>query len=104
MRDFTTLKVWQAAHQLALDTYRVTQNFPREELYGITNQIRRASVSVPANLAEGFSREGDRERAHFVNIAIGSMGEVQYFLLLSRDLGFLANPQFDKLRTQAQEV
>ena len=89
MRDFKTLNVWQHAHQLALDAYRATQDFPREERYGLTDQIRRASVSIPSNIAEGCGREGDAELRRFLYIAMGSASEVEYQLLLARDLGYL---------------
>ncbi|GAF90359.1 unnamed protein product, partial [marine sediment metagenome] len=86
------------------EVYRATANFPREELYGITSQIRRCAASVAANLAEGRCRRGDREFGRFVSIALGSASETEYFLLLSRDLGFIDAARYDKLAQQAVEV
>ena len=86
MRDFHELTVWQKAHQLTLAAYQITAAFPREELYGLTSQLRRCSASIPANLAEGCGRNGDAEFAHFCSIAMGSASELEYHLLLARDL------------------
>lgn len=86
MKDFHELKVWQKAHQLTLAVYRITTGFPRAELYGLTSQLRRASSSVPANLAEGCGRNGDAEFARFCSIAMGSASELEYHLLLAREL------------------
>ena len=97
MQDFRSLKVWQKAHELTLDIYKSTHAFPREEAYGLTAQMRRASASVAANLAEGCCRQGDVEFGRFVQIAIGSISELDYHLLLARDLGYLAEPDHDRL-------
>lgn len=86
MKDFHELKVWHKAHQLALAVYRLTASFPREELYGLTSQLRRSSSSIPANLAEGCGRNGDAELARFCSIAAGSASELEYQLLLAKDL------------------
>jgi four helix bundle protein len=86
MKDFHGLKVWQKAHQLTLAVYRITANFPREEQYGLTSQMRRCSSSIPANLAEGCGRNGDAEFARFCSIALGSASELEYHLLLAKDL------------------
>ena len=96
MQDFRKLKVWQKAHELTLEIYRSTQKFPREELYGLTSQMRRAAASIGANLAEGCCRHGDVEFGRFIQIALGSISEVDYHLLLARDLGFLADKQYAK--------
>lgn len=85
MKDFHELKVWQKAHQLTLAVYQVTAAFPREELYGLTSQLRRCSSSTPANLAEGCGRDGDAEFARFCSIAMGSASELEYHLLLAKD-------------------
>lgn len=90
MGDFRKLKVWQEAHQLVLAIYRVTADFPSAEAYGLTSQLRRAAASIPANLAEGSGRRGDAEFARFCRIALGSASEVQYHLLLARDLDYLS--------------
>jgi four helix bundle protein len=104
MGDYRKLEVWQRAHRLTLDIYRVTQQFPKEELYGLTGQLRRSSSSIPANLAEGCGRNGDAELARFVDIALGSVNELDYHLMLSRDLGYLQTSQFEFLTAEAQGV
>src|SRR6266545_6431941 len=97
MKDFHELKVWQKAHQLTLAVYRVTAGFPREELYGLTSQLRRACSSVAANLAEGCGRQGDAEFARFCSIAMGSASEVEYHLLLAKDLKLLTPADYETL-------
>lgn len=89
------LAVWKAAHQFTIDVYTMTRTFPREERYGLVAQLRRASVGIPTNLAEGAARRSRREFAHFVSIARGSASEVGYLLLLSRDLGYLSFEQHE---------
>jgi four helix bundle protein len=89
MKDFHELQVWQKAHQLTLAIYRVTASFPREELFGLTSQLRRACSSIPANLAEGCGRTGDAEFCRFCSIAMGSPSELEYHLLLGKDLGHI---------------
>ena len=91
MRDFRQIKAWEKAHSLTLAIYKTTGQFPREELYGLTSQIRRASASIPANIAEGFGRGGNVELARFLQIGIGSAYEVEYHALLARDLGFIGD-------------
>jgi four helix bundle protein len=78
MKDFRTLTVWQKAHQLTLAVYKATRGFPKEEMYGLTSQVRRASSSIPANIAEGCGRDGDAELARFFQIAMGSASELEY--------------------------
>ncbi len=87
-RKFTDLIVWQKAHQFVLAIYKMTQNFPREEVYGLTSQFRRAAVSIPANIAEGFRKKGKKDKAKFFNIAEGSLEECKYYLILTKDLGY----------------
>ena len=89
MRDFKRLKVWEKAHQLTVEVYGATKTFPREELYGLTSQIRRASTSVPTNIAEGCGRTGERELARFLQISMGSASELEYQFLLAYDLKHL---------------
>ena len=98
MKDFKELRVWSDAHQLTLQLYKETRSFPREELYGITSQIRRAAASIPANIAEGCGRRSDGEFSRFLQIARGSASELEYHLLLSRDLGILTQADFEKLQ------
>ncbi len=89
MKDFRDLQVWQCAHDITLAVYRCTRNFPREETYGMSSQLRRCSSSVAANIAEGCGRSGNPEFGRFLAIAMGSASELEYFLLLARDLGYL---------------
>ncbi|MEM6288553.1 MAG: four helix bundle protein, partial [Bacteroidota bacterium] len=89
MQPFQNLRVWQDAHALTLDVYRASRLFPADERFGLTNQLRRAASSVGANLAEGSSRRTDADFARFVQIAVGSVSEVENHLLLARDLGYL---------------
>ncbi len=84
MQDFRKLKVWSKAHVLTLDVYKASEAFPREEIYGLTSQLRRASVSIGANIAEGTCRKGDVDFARFLQMAAGSASEVEYHLLLAR--------------------
>jgi four helix bundle protein len=89
MKDFRTLKVWNRAHALTLTIYKLTQEFPKQELYALTNQMQRAAVSIPTNIAEGCGRDSDAELKRFSVIAMGSSSELEYLLLLAHDLGFL---------------
>ena|SRR5688572_9540005 len=88
-RSFEDLIVWQKAHALVLAIYRVTKSFPREETYGLTQQLRRAAVSVPANIAEGFKKRGRADKARILNIAQGSLEESRYYLRLAADLAYV---------------
>jgi len=89
MKDFRTLVVWQKSHQLTIEVYNETRTFPKEETYGITSQLRRATSSIPANIAEGCGRGSDKDFGRFLQIAFGSASEVEYFLILSHDLNYL---------------
>jgi four helix bundle protein len=104
MKDFKKLTVWQKAHNLTLCIYKITRQFPKEELYGLTSQIRRASSSIPANIAEGCGRGGDTDFARFLQISMGSASELEYHLLLSKDLGFIQNNTFEKCNNDASEI
>ncbi len=104
MKDFRKLTVWAKAHKLTLDIYLETTGFPRQEMYGITSQMRRAAASIPANIAEGYGRGGDGEFQYFLNIAAGSAVELEYFLLLARDLNMLAADHYAKLQEEIIEV
>ena len=88
-KSFEDLIVWQKAHQLVLYVYKVTKDFPKNEIYGLTSQLRRAAVSVPANIAEGFKKRGKPDKARFMNIAQGSLEECRYYFILARDLGYI---------------
>jgi four helix bundle protein len=104
LKDFRQLKVWDKAHQLTLEIYRATAGFPREETYGLTSQVRRASASIGANLAEGCARSVDRELARFCTIARGSASELEYHLLLAKDLQFLPVSLHEKLSADTTEI
>ena len=104
MKDFRSLKVWHKAHELTLSTYKASLTFPREEIYGLTAQLRRASSSVPANIAEGCGCDGDREFNRFLGIALRSASETEYHLLLARDLGYLSDESYEELTAQVTEV
>ncbi len=87
-KAFTDLIVWQKAHAFTLGIYRLTNTFPRHEMFGLTSQMRRAAVSVPANIAEGFKKKGEMDKVRFLNIAHGSLEECRYYLILAADLGY----------------
>ncbi|MEX0886479.1 MAG: four helix bundle protein [Phycisphaeraceae bacterium] len=88
-RSFQDLVVWRKAHAMALCIYRFTASFPKHEMYGLTAQLRRAAVSIPANIAEGFRKQSRADKARFLNIAEGSLEEVRYYFILAQDLGYL---------------
>ncbi|ACC85161.1 four helix bundle protein [Nostoc punctiforme] len=87
-RTFQDLIVWQKAHRFVLSVYRITNEFPKSEIYGLTSQFRRAAISIPANIAEGFKKKGLADKAKFMNIAQGSLEECRYYLILSSDLKY----------------
>ena len=104
VKDFHELKVWHKTHQLTLAAYQITATFPREELYGLTSQLRRCSASIAANLAEGCGRNGDAEFARFCSIAMGSASELEYHLLLAKDLKFINPKHHADLSQRATEL
>jgi len=104
VRDFRKIEAWQLADDLAVAVYEATKAFPKEEVYGITSQIRRAATSVAANIVEGSSRESAKDYAHFLQIARGSLAETQYFLHLARRLGCLRPERADQLEQAARRV
>jgi four helix bundle protein len=104
MQDFTQLKVWQKAHNFTVNLYKITQNFPTEEKFGLTNQIRRASVSIESNISEGCGRNGDKEFSRFLDIAQGSACEVRCQILIARDLGYLDNNKSKLLTDKINEI
>ena len=104
MQDFRDLKVWHKAHAAALATYRDTEHFPQGERFGLTSQMRRAAASVPANIAEGCGRASDADFARFLHIAMGSASELEYFLLLARDLQFLETSDYERTIEDVREV
>jgi len=104
MKDFKDLKVWQKAHDMTIAVYSASRTFPKEEVYGLTSQLRRAAVSVGANIAEGCGRRSDGEFVRFLQIARGSASEVEYHLLLARDLNFLSSAAHNELEKKLTEV
>jgi four helix bundle protein len=104
MKDFRELKVWHKAHQLTLAVYQMTATLPREELYGLTGQIRRSCSSIPANVAEGCGRNSDAEFARFCSIAMGSASELEYHLLLASDLKLIKPKDHADLTHRTIEV
>ena len=104
MRDYTKIIAWQKADNLAVIIYRISRLFPKEELYGLTSQIRRACYSVPANIAEGASRESKKDYLHFLHIARGSLSEVRYFLHLAHRLEFMDQAAHTQLDQDVDEV
>lgn len=104
MQSFRNLVVWQKAHALTLTVYRVTRGFPKEELYGLTSQMRRSSSSIAANIAEGCGRKSDLDFARFLQISLGSANEVEYHLILAHDLDILDAALFEQLLQDLVEV
>lgn len=104
MQRYTELKVWQRAHQLVLRVYELSARFPSDERFGLISQVRRASFSVAANLAEGSRRASAGDFARHLNIAQGSAGEADYFLLLARDLHYATEEQITPLRAELDEI
>ena len=104
MKDFRDLQVWQKAHRVTLHAYKCTADFPQSERYGLTSQIRRCAASVAANIAEGCGKRGNGEFQRFLNIATGSASELEYHLLLSHDLRFLPDPDYEHLNAGVVEV
>lgn len=99
---FQQLKAWQVAHKLVLSVYEITRQFPADERFGLVSQMRRAAVSIPANIAEGFKRRGIQEKVRFYNISEGSLEELKYYFILSQDLGYVSDN--DTLMTRTEDV
>jgi four helix bundle protein len=104
MDDFKKLRVWTRAYEVALEVYKVSRCLPREELYGLTSQMRRAAASIGANIAEGCGRRSDGDMSRFLRIARGSATELEFHMLLARDLGFLAEDQFREITGKVDET
>ncbi|KAA1257749.1 hypothetical protein LF1_02390 [Rubripirellula obstinata] len=96
--------VWEKAHAFVLQVYRHTKTFPKDELYGLTSQLRRSAASIPTNLAEGCGRRGDKELSRFCDIAMGSASEAEYQILLAHDLGYIDDQNYRQLDDQVSEV
>jgi four helix bundle protein len=104
IRSFTDLNAWKEGHKLVLEIYQITNDFPKDELFSLTNQLKRAGVSVTSNLAEGFSRQSYKEKVQFYAIALGSVTEIQNQLLIARDVEYLNDDQFKKIANQSVVV
>lgn len=104
MQDYRKLLVWQKAHKLVIDVYMNTKNFPKDELYGVTSQFRRAVVSIAANIVEGAGRKTKPDFARFLTVSLGSTNEIEYFLILSKDLEYLKSEKYESLNNQLIEV
>ena len=104
MQNFKELKVWEKAHQFTLSVYKISMSFPKEETYGLTNQLRRASSSIAANIAEGCGKNSQLDLAKFLNIALGSANEAEYFLILAKDLEYLQPENYQTLSLEINQV
>lgn len=104
MRDFRQLKVWEKAHAVTLISYQITKDFPKYEIFGLAAQIRRCSVSIPANIAEGCGRLGNTELHRFLQIACGSANELEYHVLLAKDLGYILPSSYDLMQQEILEL
>ncbi len=104
MRDFKKYDIWQLSHELTLEVYKITSIFSKEELFGITSQLRRATSSIPTNISEGCGRNSDKEFNQFLNIALGSALETEYLFILSKDLNYLNQEQFQDLELKINNI
>jgi len=104
IKTFKDLNAWKHAHEVVLETYRITKNFPNDEQFGLTNQMRRASVSVTSNIAEGFGRLTKKDKAHFYSIAKGSLFELQSQLQIAYDLQYLDKQFFEKINKDIERT
>ena len=104
MRDFKKYDIWHLSHLLTLQVYKLTATFPKEEIYGITSQIRRATVSIPTNISEGCGRNSDKEFNQFLNIALGSANEAEYLIILSKDLNYISEELFSDFNTKINTI
>lgn len=102
--SFKDLIVWQKSHQLVLAIYSITKTFPKEEIFSLTNQVRRASVSIAANVSEGYKKKTIPNKLNFINIAEGSLEEVKYYIILSKDLKYIDEKNYEQLYNYAEEV
>src|SRR3989344_8804995 len=104
IESFKDLIAWQKGHELVLEIYKITKAFPKEEQFGLTNQLRRAAISLTSNIAEGFSRRSYKEKLQFYSIALGSLTEIQNQLLIAKDIGLLTAKNFSDIANQTVEV
>ncbi|MFS4491742.1 four helix bundle protein [Maribacter sp. 2308TA10-17] len=104
MRDFKKYKVWEQGHAITLDTYKETQSFPKAEEFGLKSQMRRAAYSIPSNIAEGCGRESDAEFRRFLIISQGSASELEYFLILAKDLGYIDDKKYQEMDNEVNKT
>jgi four helix bundle protein len=104
MADYKQLAVWHRAHQFTIDIYNVTRSFPQSEMFGLVSQMRRSAVSIGSNLAEGKGRGGDSEFRRFIKIALGSASEIEYQLLVARDVQLVSTSDFERLNSEICEI
>ena len=104
MRDFRSLKVWEKSHLLTLQIYKMTKMFPREEMYGLTSQIRRSCASIPANIAEGCGTDSDAEMARYLRIAMASASELEYHILLAHDLELITTANYNTVNDEVTQI
>jgi len=102
--NYKELIVWQKSDELAFEIYKLTKKFPKDEVYGLTSQLRRAVLSIPTNIVEGYARKGDKELARFISIAIGSMAEAEYLLDFSKRLGYINDQDYSKIENLRDQV
>lgn len=103
-KSFQDLLVWQKSHKVVIEIYKKTKKFPKEELYGITSQMRRSAISIPANIAEGYRKKSKAEKIHFFEISLCSLQELRYYIILCRDLNYFDRTDFDNLGTEINEI
>jgi four helix bundle protein len=101
---YKKLIVWQKSDEFAFEVYKLTKNFPKDELYGLISHLRRAALSIPTNIVEGYARKGDKELARFINIAIGSLAEVEYLLSFSQRLGYVTQEDYNRIEMLRSET
>ena len=104
MRDFKKFEVWQLSHQLTLKIYTSTKSFPKEEIFGLTSQIRRCAVSIPSNIAEGCGRKTDKDFSNFLSISLGSAFEFETQLIICKNLGYILETDFKTLESEIQHI
>lgn len=104
LSDYKDLEVWRRSHNFALDIYKITSKFPKEEKYGITSQLRRAALSIPANIVEGKGSSSFKKLSNFLDISRGSAQEVEYLLLFSKDLGYINQEEYNSLRQECVSI
>ena len=104
MKTHKDLDVWKRSLEFVTDIYKISRNFPKEEMYGITSQIRRSAVSIPSNISEGAARSSDKEFAHFISISLGSIAETETQLIITRNLGYISEVDFNQLEIKLTEI